>query len=338
MFQPSTLNKRISRRDALRKAVVFSTGMLAAGPLGKLYGGPARIEFADEGMHLLAVGDYGTRGDTSQTAVARQMAKFAKSLDKPLDAVLALGDNFYRELTPDRFENHFEKMYAAERLGCPFYACLGNHDYGTARYDFQEGKLQMQLDYAKNNPQSRWKLPAKWYTAELPNSEKPLVKMIVLDGNYWEGGLTPQEKITQKRFLEAELKRESRAPWTWVVNHFPMFSQTTHRGDNPALIRDWGKLLQEYPVALFFAGHDHTMQHLQVEGYSTSFIVSGAGGAALYDIAPSQRGFTDNRHLGFNHLFVTPDRIDVQYINADGECMHAFRRDTKGKVTVVRTV
>jgi tartrate-resistant acid phosphatase type 5 len=196
----------------------------------------------------------------------------------------------------------------------------------------------MQLDYARNNPQSRWKLPAKWYTVELPIAQNPLVRIIVLDGNYWEGGLTPQEKLAQKRFLEAELKRESRAPWTWVVNHFPMFSQATRRGDNRSLIRDWGKMLKEYPVALFIAGHDHTLQHLQVEGYSASFIVSGAGGAALYDIAPSKRGFTNNRNLGFNHFFVTPERIEVQYINAEGECLHAFRRDRDGKVEVVSPV
>jgi tartrate-resistant acid phosphatase type 5 len=335
MFKPSENDGRITRRDALRRAVVFSSGMLAAEPLGRLYAGPPQTNFSGAGMHLLALGDYGTRGDRGQAAVARQMATFAGSLDKPLDAVLALGDNFYRKITPDRFEKHFEQMYAAEHLACPFYACLGNHDYGTAKYDFQEGKLQLQLDYAKNHPQSRWKLPAKWYTVELPSPKRPLVKMIVLDGNYWEGGLTPQEKIAQKRFLEAELKRESRAAWTWVVNHFPMFSETSDRGDNKALIRDWGKLIQQYPVSLFFAGHDHTLQHLQVEGFSTSFIVSGAGGAGLYDIEPSKRGFANNRHLGFNHLFVTRERIDVQYINVDGECLHAFHRHQDGQVEVV---
>jgi hypothetical protein len=145
------------------------------------------------------------------------MATFAKSLDRPLSAVLALGDNFYTKLTPDRFEKHFEQLYSPEALDCPFYACAGNHDYGTAKYEFQPGKLQMELDYAKEHPTSRWKFPSKWYTVELPNPEKPLVKMIVLDGNYWEGALTPQEKIAQRRFLETELQKKSDAPWLWLV-------------------------------------------------------------------------------------------------------------------------
>ena len=286
-------------------------------------------------MHLLALGDYGTKGNANQLAVAKAMATFAKSLDVPLDAVLALGDNFYKRITPDRFDNHFEKLYSTDGLDCPFYACAGNHDYGTAKYDHQEGKLQLQLDYAKNNPQSRWKMPAKWYTVELPSVGAPLVKIIVLDGNYWEGALTPQEKLSQRRFLEAELAKPSRARWLWVVNHFPIFSECADRGDNRRLIQDWGKLIQAHPVSLCLAGHDHTMQHLRAEGYSTSFLVSGAGGASLYDVRPSKRGFVDNHQLGFTHIHVLPEELRVQFIDAGGNCMHRFLRDLSGNVTVL---
>ncbi len=180
-------SSRITRREALRRTVLFSTAALATGGKSILRAAPAETTFESGGLHLLALGDYGTRGDANQTAVARAMATFAKSLDQPLTGVLAMGDNFYKKITPDRFENHFEKMYSTDGLDCPFYVCAGNHDYGTAHYDSQHDKLQMQLDYAKNNPHSRWKFPAKWYTLELPNSNKPLVKIIVLDGDYWEG-------------------------------------------------------------------------------------------------------------------------------------------------------
>lgn len=327
-------DKTITRRDALRTAVVFSSSVWAAGRFGPVRAAAAETKFADKGLHLLAVGDYGTKGDPNQVAVAKQMGKFAGSLGAPLAAVLALGDNFYREITPQRFVDHFEKMYSDRDLNCPFYACVGNHDYGTAKYDFQEGKLQMQLDYAKNNPQSRWKLPAKWYTVELPSPEAPLVKIIVLDGSYWPGALTPKEKVAQERFLKAELEKKTSAPWTWVSTHYPMFSEASNRGDNATLVKRWGKLMQDYPVSLFLAGHDHTLQHLQVEGYSPSFIVSGAGGARLYDVRPTERGFANNRCLGFNHIHVTPERLDVQFINADGEQIHAFARTPDGKVTV----
>jgi tartrate-resistant acid phosphatase type 5 len=333
MSKKST-DRTMTRRDALRSAVVFSSSVWAAGRFGPARAAAPQTRFADEGLHLLAVGDYGTKGDPSQVAVAKQMGKFAGSLGAPLAAVLALGDNFYRKLTPQRFEDHFEKMYSDSDLNCPFYACVGNHDYGTAKYDFQEGKLQMQLDYARNNPQSRWKLPAKWYAVELPNPEAPLVKIIVLDGSYWPGALKPKEKVAQERFLKTELEKGTEAPWTWVVNHYPLFSESLAHGDDRTLIKRWGKLMQDYPVSLFIAGHDHTLQHLQVEGYQPSFIVSGAGGARLYDIRPSERGFSNNRTLGFNHFHVTRDRLDVQFINAEGEQIHAFNRTPDGTVEV----
>jgi len=325
----------ITRREALRRTILFSTAALTAGQRGILRAAPATATFQSRGLHLLALGDYGTKGNERQIAVANRMATFAKSLDQPLAAVLALGDNFYKKLTTDRFDIHFEKIYSPEHLNCPFYACAGNHDYGTAGYDLQAGKLQMQLDYAKRNPQSRWKFPAKWYTIELPNADNPLVKIIVLDGNYWSGALTPQEKIEQRHFLKAELKAPTKAPWLWAVNHFPMFSECTKRGDEKSLITEWGTHMQRHPVALFISGHDHSMQHLQVEGYATNFIVSGAGGANLYDVNPSKRGFIDNSNLGFNHIHVTPDELHVQFISATGDCLHHFQRDLSGKIKVL---
>jgi 3',5'-cyclic AMP phosphodiesterase CpdA len=324
--------KALSRREMLRRSVIFSTGALAARPLGKL--AAAAEGFAEGGMHLLAFGDYGTKGNGDQIAVARAMEAFAQKLGKPLSAVLALGDNFYRYLTPDRFDKHFEKMYSAEILNCPFYACAGNHDYGTAMYDYQPGKLQMQMDYAKNNPQSRWKFPAKWYALELPSAEKPLVKIITLDGSYWEGALTPKEKLEQRRFLDAELAKETKAPWLWLVNHYPLFSDSTH-GDAQPLIREWGPILQKHPVSLCLAGHDHTLQHLKVEGYDCSFLVSGAGGQRLYKIKGENRGFAQGRHFGFCHIHVTADELNAQFVNTDGKQLHAFKRQRDGQMKVL---
>jgi tartrate-resistant acid phosphatase type 5 len=325
----------ITRREAIRRAVVFSTGAWAAGRFGSVQAEEPLTEFGKDGVHMLAVGDYGMKGSPEQRGVAAAMAKFARSLGTPLTGVLAIGDNFYRKITPTRFQTDFEQLYSPEDLNCPFYACAGNHDYGTALYDFQQGKLQMQLDYAKNNPQSRWKFPAKWYSVELPSPEKPLVKVITLDGSYWPGSLTPREKVEQRRWFEAELNKATEAPWLWVVNHYPLFSETADRGDNTTLIREWGQLIKDHPVSLCLAGHDHTLQHLTVEGYSASFLVSGAGGARLYDIKPSKRGFANNQDFGFAHLYASPERLEVQFINSDGERLHAFRRDLAGKMEVI---
>jgi hypothetical protein len=333
--QTTFASDQITRRDALKKTIIFSTGLLTSSWLAQAKTQEPLTTFSQNGLHFLALGDFGT-GNADQRAVARQMAAFAKKLNTPLAGVLALGDNFYRELKPQRFQTHFEEMYPKSDFDCPFYACLGNHDYGP-KYDSGQGpaKAQMQLDYAKNNPSSRWKMPAKWYAVELPDAAgKPLLKIIFLDGNFFEGALTPQEKLAQKRFLEAELKKKSDAPWQWMITHFPIFSETSKRGDNTKLVDVWGGHLKANPFALYLSGHDHNLQHLKAEGYKTSFVVSGAGGAALYDVDHSERGFTQ-KILGFNHLHVGPDKMTVQFIDTEGRCLHAFQRNLKGKVKIV---
>src|SRR4051812_46516834 len=115
------MSSPISRREVLRRSVLFSAAALT-GRRASVFAEAPATTFSETGIHLLALGDYGTKGNEKQTAVANAMATFARSLDQPLEAVLALGDNFYKQLTPDRFQNHFEKLYSATDLNCPFYA------------------------------------------------------------------------------------------------------------------------------------------------------------------------------------------------------------------------
>ena len=261
------------------------------------------------------------------------MVACARGLGAPRTGVLALGDNFYGTLTPGRFQTDFEAMYPSCDLPCPFYVVLGNHDYGPG-YDSGQGlaKAQRQLDYARANPASRWKLPAKWYALELPDPVRPLVKIIFLDSRYDEPVLTPQEKLDQQRFLEAELRKGTRAPWTWIAGHHPLFSDGPH-GDNATLINRWGPSFTDGKVSMYLCGHDHTLQHLEVPDYRASFVVTGAGGAGLHDLKDTGRGYTE-KIFGFTHLHVSPESVDVQYLDANGLCLHAFRRTRDGKMTV----
>jgi hypothetical protein len=176
-------------------------------------------------------------------------------------------------------------------------------------------------------------MPAKWYAMEFPNAENPLIKIIFLDSNMAEGALTPQEKLDQKHFLEAELKKETRASWRWVVSHFPLYSAGV-KGDSARLIKEWGPLLKANNFSLYLSGHDHNLQHLEVEGYTNSFVVSGGGGAGLYAIKSAQRGFAE-KILGFVHLHLSADKMDVQFIDTNGDCLHAFRRTSAGKVKTI---
>ena len=326
----------LNRREAIKKTLIFSTALMAAGWTRRLGAQAPAADFPAEGIHLLAFGDFGSN-NANQQAVATQMAAFAKKLNAPLSGVLALGDNFYRWLNPDRFDWGFEAMYPARDFPCPFYALLGNHDYGP-KYDSGQGrpKAQLQLDYAQNHPASRWKMPAKWYAFELPDPAHPLVKIIYLDSNFFEGALTPQEKLAQQRFLDAELKKPSQAPWLWIAGHHPLFSDGAH-GDDLDLAKRFGPALLESPASLYLCGHDHTLQHLEIPEYKASFVVTGGGGADLYKITHPGRGYAE-QVLGFTHLHVTSAAVDVQHIDTEGRCLHSFRRTPDGQMKVTTPV
>lgn len=322
----------LTRRDFLKQSLIFSSGLAAVG-LFTQRSIAAETTFSKTGIHLLAFGDFGSRGNEAQLAVAKGMAAFAEKLGTPLTAIIGLGDNFYGRFTPDRFQRHFEEIYSKEKLNCPFYHCIGNHDYETFAVTPRKDdtgsplKYEAQLKYAKDHPESRWKMPAKWYTVELGPVDRPLVKLVVWDSNRNPGTLTPQEKLEQKRFIETELTGPHNAPWLWMASHHPLSYQA--KGSN-AWVND---LLRTHPVSFYLTGHVHNLQHHEVEGYQPSFIVSGAGGKNLYPVRSRKHEFARST-FGFNHFHVTPEWVDTQFIDSEGRRLHAFRRTSGGEVII----
>ncbi len=194
----------------------------------------------------------------------------------------------------------------------------------------------MELGHSARNPGSRWKMPAKLYSRELGPVNDPLVKILFLDGNYFEGAMTPQEKIAQRRWLAAELKRPTKAKWIWMASHYPLFSHAKPDRDRERrrLREEWKGALGDPRVSLCFAGHDHTLQHLRAEGYTQDFIVSGGGGASRHDVAEAGDDFS-MKTRGFNHIHVTEEKLTVRFINPEGRLLYAFERDRKGAMKVL---
>ena len=128
-------------------------------------------------IQLLAMGDWGS-GNDKQRLVASALADYASRQSVPIAAMLTAGDNFYNDMTSvddPEWQKRFEQMYDPVRLAFPFYATLGNHDY-------EKDEWKIQLAYPKAHPESRFKLPARWYRLDLPQ-DHPLVTILMLDSN-----------------------------------------------------------------------------------------------------------------------------------------------------------
>jgi hypothetical protein len=278
-----------------------------------------------QSVNLLAMGDWGTGGE-AQKKVAGVMSKYVTDARVPFDGMLLVGDNFYMNIpggvNDPVWQDVFEKVYDPTVLNMPFYAVLGNHDY-------QNGKDLTELDYAKAHPESRWKLPARWYRVDFPPTH-PQVTVLMLDS---DRDLMPKEMWADElKWLDEQLAKP-RGTWTLCCAHHPLFSNGGH-GDNGVLQQQWGKLLVKYNVDFYICGHDHDLQHLQVPNWFTSFLLVGGGGADLKLMRHDDRGPLSRLTHGFANISFSDTTATVKYINEEGKLLHEFTREKDGKVTV----
>ena len=332
-----------SRRRFLSQSFAFSA-LASMGSWSELRAAAAS---PDPGAaEILMIGDWGYTDATAQAQVAAGMRAYASRHALHPQALLFLGDNWYGELNggafSPRWQTQFESMYPEQNFACPVYAVLGNHDYQR----WPESKVEAELAYAQvartRTGMTRWTLPARWYRFEFPK-ERPAVTFLALDSNmpYADGHtekgrdftLNQKEKQDQLDWLRGELVRPRSTPFLVAMGHHPIYSDGPH-GDHPQLIRDWDPLFREHRVALYCAGHDHDLQHLEFEGHPTSFFLSGGGGADLYALKtdPGQRGPYAAKVYGFSHMSVSDKQLTLRHVSVDGRVLHAFTKSPEGRI------
>lgn len=253
-----------------------------------------------EKVSFYAIGDWGRQGEWNQSDVASAMA--AAAAKKPLDFILSMGDNFYPHgLTSDddvNFDRSFTNVYHHKELQVPWYAVLGNHDYGDGiqpedlppkcatgapAWQCSAGPLT-QLSARLVERDSRWQVKR----SRVVSLAGGAVDIFMYDttpfvqyyGNRsWvtnPGGLLQQSWEANLAELEASLA-SSRAGWKIVVGHHPVRSNGEGHGDTPELCRWVEPLLERYGVQLYLAGHDHDLEHIKDPKSHVHHVVSGAG-------------------------------------------------------------
>jgi 3',5'-cyclic AMP phosphodiesterase CpdA len=220
---------------------------------------------------------------------------------------------------------------------CP--AVLGNHDYHD-----NAGGEQVQLAYAKQGG-TRWTLPAKWYREDLGE----LVTFLFLDTNLRSvsgSSKSKDGKVVKKNCLTAD---EEMAQWAWlkeqlaskrgiytiVVGHHPVYSNGSH-GDTKELVEKLSPQLQAAGVHLYLCGHDHDLQHLELEGLKTSHVLSGGGGARVRELKNKDRKMPFGTPVyGFSHLQLNQQRVVLRHVDANGKQIHAFEKGVDYTVKIV---
>jgi len=263
-------------------------------------------------LQFIVIGDWGEKGDYSQKEVANAMEKLASR--EKIDFILTTGDNFYENGVSDLSDLHFKKSFEEIYLfskSIPWYISLGNHDY--------MGDIQTLIEYGKVNP--NWIFPSPYYSFEKKIGKENSVLFLMTDTSgfvnilgllYYRTYMRKGENVIQLNWMNSTLKN-SNAKWKIVVGHHPIYSSGEH-GDTKVLQKEFVDTLEKNKVDLYFAGHDHDLQHLKHPEKRIHFFISGAG-SKTRQIKSNPYSIFAASQAGFAVVKINENKIEVRFIN-----------------------
>lgn len=289
---------------------------------GSATGGGTATADAGVVVRFIAIGDTG-KGNTGQNAVGQAIGTFCTT--NGCDFVVMLGDNFYpsgvSSTTDAQWQTAFVQPYAT--VNAPFYAVLGNHDYGGDGAGTDLPKGDNQVAYSNVNP--KWRMPAhhyKWRTGD--------VEFFVGDTNRSMFSVDNDVRRDFDQWLPA-----SNALWKIAFAHHPYKSNGPHGNAgsyddltfvpiaNGAGVK---KFVEERVCGradFYITGHDHNIQWLQDtctrngSTINTGLILSG-GAAATTALERNQPAYYQSDALGFVYIVIDGRNFTASFYDQNG--------------------
>jgi hypothetical protein len=272
-------------------------------------------------IRFVALGDQG-KGNDKQNAVGAAI-KTACDARGGCDFAILLGDNFYpsgvESVDDGQWQTAFEVPYASVTF--PFFAVLGNHDYGGDGAGWETWKAQHQIDYTQKG--GKWRMPARHYTF----TEAP-VDFIALDTtDIFFSGDDEQEAQVPARIAAAT------QPWKIVLGHHPYKSNGRHGNAGEYEGVSWlpivnGRYVKDFiedhvcgKADLYLCGHDHNIQDLAVTCSGTQLIVSG-GGASTTELEGNNPVHFQTDQSGFVMIEATPTTMTFLFFDSAASKLH----------------
>ena len=218
---------------------------------------------AGQPFEFVVYGDTRTRHDVHRKVIAEML-----QVCHP-DFVLQTGDLVADGSDPALWPIFFDIERPLLRQ-VAYFPALGNHERNSSNY----------YDYMQN---------AAYYSFNWGNAH-----FAVLDsdmGNFANSEPAKQAFWKQQTdWLEEDLAKNQGAEFRFVAAHHPPITAVSSRqGDNPHMTALM-PTLEKYHVTAAFFGHDHNYQHYLKNG--VHYVVSGGGGAPLYDVDKPPQGIT----------------------------------------------
>lgn len=237
------------------------------------------------------IGDWGRGGTIIQQEVGYALRQ------KNVSFVISVGDNIYPSGIQSTADPKILQWEAIYKPRVPWYFVAGNHDY--------RGNVDAQVELT--SVYTYWNMPARYYDIVLDEGH-----FFFIDTTPWVRG---EDVDAQRKWLLASY-RSSNAARKFIVGHHPLWTCGFHHKNEQL------KLLHDTLIPLlrgggiYFAGHDHNLQHIQREDVHQ--FISGAG-AYTYDVRPCE-GMTYG--TGTDTGFMIVDGASYSFHNRYGDVLY----------------
>jgi hypothetical protein len=242
----------------------------------------------DDEIQFVVYGD--DRGGWDNWVSTKIVAQAIEALHPPF--VISTGDLVDDGIIPDNWVDFFAASPFVHNS--TLYPVLGNHEHYTSWY----------FTY--------FSLPGheRWYSFD-----NGPVHFIGLDSN-----LRNAYRLVQLVWLVHDLQTNSQ-PFTIVFFHHPLYSSGNH-GNTTLLRLIWKPIFEHFGVDIVFNGHDHNYERGVVN--DITYIVTGGGGAPLYDVGHSSWTVYSEKTYHYCLLNVNPELLAFQAIKPDGTVIDSF--------------
>jgi len=282
----------------------------------------AGIPDAGQIVRFVAIGDTG-KSNAGQNQVGQAIGTHCAT--NGCDFVVLLGDNFYpsgvASTTDPLWQTAFVDPYAT--VNVPFYAVLGNHDYGGDGAGTDLPKGDNEVAYSLVNP--KWRMPDHHYKWRIAN-----VEFFAADTNRSMFSVDQAVRGDFDTWLPA-----STAQWKIVFAHHPYKSNGEHGNAGnydglsfiPIANGAGVKRFHEDRVCgradFLITGHDHHIEFPTAtcgragSTLQTQLIISG-GGAATTTIPGTQPVNYISDQLGFLYVVIQNNVMTTTFYDANG--------------------
>jgi len=127
-------------------------------------------------------------------------------------------------------------------------------------------------------------------------------------------------KLLQLIWLIRDLKTNN-LPFTIVFFHHPLYSSSNH-GSTPHLRWLWQPAFERFNVDIVFNGHDHSYERGEVN--NVNYIVTGGGGAPLYDVGSNWWTIYSEKTYHYCTVTANQSQLKFQAIKPNGTIFDSF--------------